>query len=129
MRLIDADALIAEYDRVHVGPPGRARELIINAQTVQPEPDHFREASKMIWHECDPNDPSSFPDDGRAVLVSFPDSQYLLLDGLSGTMISTVGRTGSSSGCMRTDGGSCRKSRHWKNKTEGTALYISRRNR
>ena len=25
MRLIDADALIAEYDRVHVGEPGGAR--------------------------------------------------------------------------------------------------------
>lgn len=42
--------------------------------SVQPEPDHFRETRKMIWHKCDPDDPSSFPDDGRPVLVSFPDS-------------------------------------------------------
>ena len=37
MRPIDADALIAEYDRIHVGPPGKARELIMNARTVQPK--------------------------------------------------------------------------------------------
>ena len=28
MRLIDADALIAEYDKVHVGPAGGARKLM-----------------------------------------------------------------------------------------------------
>ena len=31
MRLIDADALLAAYDREHVGPPGRARKLIEEA--------------------------------------------------------------------------------------------------
>ena len=31
MRLIDADALLATYDREHVGPPGRARKLIEEA--------------------------------------------------------------------------------------------------
>ena len=34
MRLIDADALIAEYDRVHVGKPGGARKLMEEAPTV-----------------------------------------------------------------------------------------------
>ena len=33
-RLIDADALIAEYDRVHVGKPGGARKLMEDAPTV-----------------------------------------------------------------------------------------------
>lgn len=34
MRLIDADALLAEYDAQHEGPPGRARALIESAPTV-----------------------------------------------------------------------------------------------
>lgn len=34
MRPIDADALLAEYDAQHEGPPGRARALIENAPTV-----------------------------------------------------------------------------------------------
>lgn len=37
MRLIDADALIAEYDRVHVGAPGGARKLMVDAPTIEPE--------------------------------------------------------------------------------------------
>ena len=35
MRLIDADKLIAEYDRVHVGPPGGARKLMEDAPTIE----------------------------------------------------------------------------------------------
>ncbi len=34
MRYIDADALIAEYDRVHVGAPGGARKLMVDAPTA-----------------------------------------------------------------------------------------------
>ena len=34
MRLIDANALISEYDRVHIGEPGKARKLIEDAPTV-----------------------------------------------------------------------------------------------
>ena len=34
MRSIDGDALLAEYDRVHEGPPGKARTLIENAPTI-----------------------------------------------------------------------------------------------
>ena len=37
MRMIDADALLAEYDRLHEGPPGKARTLIENAPTIEPE--------------------------------------------------------------------------------------------
>lgn len=37
MRLIDVDALIAEYDRVHIGPPGGARKLMEDAPTIDPE--------------------------------------------------------------------------------------------
>ena len=34
MRLIDADALLAEYDRQHEGEPGKARKLIEDAPTI-----------------------------------------------------------------------------------------------
>lgn len=34
MRLIDADELLRRYDEEHEGPPGMARELIEEAQTV-----------------------------------------------------------------------------------------------
>lgn len=33
-RLIDANALITEYDRVHIGEPGKARKLIADAPTI-----------------------------------------------------------------------------------------------
>ena len=33
-RLIDKDKLIAEYDRVHQGPPGGARKLMEDAEDV-----------------------------------------------------------------------------------------------
>ena len=48
MRLIDADALIAEYDRVHVGEPGGARKLMENAPTIEPE--HLQQVTgKLNW--------------------------------------------------------------------------------
>ena len=34
MLLVDADALLAEYDRQHEGEPGKARKLIEDAPTV-----------------------------------------------------------------------------------------------
>lgn len=34
MRLIDADALLAEYDRQHEGEPGKTRKLIEDAPNV-----------------------------------------------------------------------------------------------
>lgn len=36
--LISRKALIAEYDRVHVGPPGGARKLMEDAPSVEPKP-------------------------------------------------------------------------------------------
>ena len=36
--LISRKALIAEYDRVHIGPPGGARKLMEDAPTVNPLP-------------------------------------------------------------------------------------------
>lgn len=53
MRLIDADALITEYDRVHVGEPGGARKLMCDAPTVEE-----RKTGEWItqefgsWAEC-----------------------------------------------------------------------------
>ena len=38
MSLINREDLIAEYDRVHVGPPGGARKLMVDAPEVRPEP-------------------------------------------------------------------------------------------
>ena len=35
MRLIDADKLIAEYDSVHIGEPGGARKLMVDAPTIE----------------------------------------------------------------------------------------------
>lgn len=37
MSLINREALLAEYDRVHVGEPGKARKLMEDAPTVEPE--------------------------------------------------------------------------------------------
>lgn len=37
MSLINREALLAEYDRVHVGPPGGARKLIEEAPEVKPK--------------------------------------------------------------------------------------------
>lgn len=45
MRLIDADALIEEYDRVHVGEPGGARKLMMDAPTVEE-----RKTGKWLSH-------------------------------------------------------------------------------
>lgn len=49
MRLIDADALIAEYDRVHIGPPGGARKLMEDAPTINP--DDLRPRGKWLENE------------------------------------------------------------------------------
>jgi hypothetical protein len=72
------DAIKALWDDAptaqHVSAMFDCEDAIQALPPAQPEPDHFREVKKMIWHECDPDDPSSFPDDDRAVLVSFPDS-------------------------------------------------------
>ena len=38
MSLINREDLIAEYDRVHIGKPGGARKLVLDAPEVQTEP-------------------------------------------------------------------------------------------
>lgn len=38
MSLINREDLIAEYDRVHIGKPGGARKLMLDAPEVQTEP-------------------------------------------------------------------------------------------
>ena len=48
MSLIDREALIAEYDRVHIGQPGGARKLMEDAPTVEPE----RKMGKWIEDRC-----------------------------------------------------------------------------
>lgn len=53
--LIDRDALIAEYDRVHVGAPGGARKLMQDAPAVN------------RWIPCS----ERLPEDNAEVLVSF----------------------------------------------------------
>lgn len=58
-RLIDADALIAEYDRVHIGEPGKARKLIEDAPTIEPE-------RTGKWIPCS----ERLPEDGTDCLVS-----------------------------------------------------------
>ena len=39
--LIDRQALMKEYDKAHVGPPGKARKLIEDAPAASP------------WHRCE----------------------------------------------------------------------------
>lgn len=34
-RYIDADTLLAEYDKIHIGEPGRARKLIAEQPTIE----------------------------------------------------------------------------------------------
>ena len=47
MRLIDAEALIAEYDKIHEGEAGKARKLMEDAPTVEAIPIEFiKEKSK-----------------------------------------------------------------------------------
>ena len=51
-RLIDANALIAEYDRVHIGEPGKARKLIEDAPTVEAvEVVHCEKCKHAVWDE------------------------------------------------------------------------------
>ena len=52
-RLIDANALIAEYDRVHIGEPGKARKLIADAPTVDAVP-------VVRCRECNHCDPENY---------------------------------------------------------------------
>ena len=70
MRVIDADDLLMQYDKEHEGPPGRARELIENAPTVEDAVEVIR--CKDCIHRPTINDPRAiggfglrFPDDSK----------------------------------------------------------------
>ena len=47
--LISRKALLAEYDRVHIGPPGGARKLIEDAPAVDAVPVRCKDCEH--WHE------------------------------------------------------------------------------
>lgn len=52
MRLIDADALLAEYDRQHEGAPGKARKLIEDATTIdRPTRSQFKRMAVQLGYE------------------------------------------------------------------------------
>ena len=52
MRLIDADALLAEYDRQHEGEPGKARKLIEDAPTIdRPTRSQFKRMAVQLGYE------------------------------------------------------------------------------
>lgn len=65
MRLIDADALLAEYDRQHEGEPWKARKLIENAPTIdRPTRSQFKRMAVQLGYapvvrckECKHRDP------------------------------------------------------------------------
>ena len=48
--LISRQALLEEYDRLHVGEPGRARKMIEDAPSAQPEK---RTEERTETHACD----------------------------------------------------------------------------
>ena len=51
-RLIDANALITEYDRVHIGEPGKARKLMADAPTVDAvEVVRCEKCKHAVWDE------------------------------------------------------------------------------
>lgn len=49
--LIDRQALLAEYDRLHVGEPGRARKMIEDAPSAQPEKRYTKADYIMALHK------------------------------------------------------------------------------
>lgn len=67
MRLIDADALLAEYDRQHEGQPEKARKLIEDAPTIdRPTRSQFKRMAVQLGYEkvvyckyCKHRDPES----------------------------------------------------------------------
>ena len=52
MCLIDADDLLAEYDRQHEGEPGKARKLIEDAPTIdRPTRSQFKRMAVQLGYE------------------------------------------------------------------------------
>ena len=51
-RLIDADDLLAEYDRQHEGEPGKSRKLIEDAPTIdRPTRSQFKRMAVQLGYE------------------------------------------------------------------------------
>ena len=51
-RLIDADELLAEYDRQHEGAPGKARKLIEDAPTIdRPTRSQFKRMAVQLGYD------------------------------------------------------------------------------
>ena len=63
-RYTDIDNLIAEYDRVHVGPAGGARKLMVEAPTVDVVPKS--EVAREIFAEIE----EYLDDDGLSVFMT-----------------------------------------------------------
>ena len=53
MSLIEKEALLAEYDKAHVGPPGGARKLIEEAPSVEAIPVQWIEKHLEWLDNCD----------------------------------------------------------------------------
>ena len=58
-RYIDADALIAEYDRVHIGQAGGARKLMVDAPAADVVP--RAEVAREIFEEIERKVASKIP--------------------------------------------------------------------
>ena len=50
MSLINREALIAEYDRVHVGEPGAARKLMVDAPAVDADEEMEKKCYELKCH-------------------------------------------------------------------------------
>lgn len=71
MRLIDADALL-EWILGQCKSPSCPKSECAFGIRIMKHIDRIPSAqSSPIWHETDEDDPESFPDDDRTVLVSF----------------------------------------------------------
>ena len=112
MRLIDKDALLAEYDRVHIGEAGKARKLIEDAPEVSLYTENElqkiqdmqsaevekafelgREDAKTQWISCK----DRLPEEGKDVLCCFCNGEHyriIVSHRTDFNFWSGVGRTG-----------------------------------
>ena len=51
--LISRDALLAEYDKAHKGPPGGARKLIENAPPICRQEELLDDGTLVVWTNTD----------------------------------------------------------------------------
>jgi hypothetical protein len=70
-RYIDADKLIEEYDRVHIGAPGGARKLMVEAPTVDVVPKS--EVAREIFEEIYKSVASKIPMGIRPIFKDYRD--------------------------------------------------------